>query len=63
VPILFGKHRADRRRATSAGGLTALAVKLSQKKKLGQSHPQLEESSMTGQGRRIGLAGIASETG
>ena len=47
---------------TSAGGLTALAVKLSQKKNLGQEvAPNSSESSMTGQHRRIGLAGIASE--
>lgn len=48
--------------ATSAGGLTALAVKLSKKKNLGQKViPNSSESSMTGQDRRIGLAGIASE--
>ena len=48
--------------ATSAGGLTALAVKLSQKKNLGQEiAPNSSESSMTGQHCRIGLAGIASE--
>lgn len=48
--------------ATSAGGLTALAVKLSQKKNLRQEvTPNSSESSMTGPGRRIGLAGIAGE--
>ena len=48
--------------ATSAGGLAALAVKRSQKKNLGQqATPNSSESSMTGQERRIGLAGIASE--
>jgi len=59
--------------ATSAGGLTALAVKLSQKKNLGQEvtathgcglhlQPALKtESSMTGQDCRIDPAGIASE--
>jgi hypothetical protein len=48
--------------ATSAGGLTALGVKLSQKKKLGQEvTPNSSESIRTGQDRRIGLAGIASE--
>ena len=48
--------------ATSAGGLTALAVKLSQKKNLRQGvTPNSSESSMTGQDRRIGLAGVGSE--
>lgn len=48
--------------ATSAGGLTALAVKLSQKKNLRQEvTPNSSESSMTGTDRRIGLAGIAGE--
>ena len=48
--------------ATSAGGLTALAVKLSQKKNPGQEvTPNSSESSTIGQGRRVGLAGIASE--
>jgi hypothetical protein len=48
--------------ATSAGGLTALAVKLSRKKNLGQGvNPNSSESSMTGPDRRIGLARIASE--
>ena len=47
---------------TSAGGLTALAVKLSQKKNPGQvvaANPS--ESSTLGQDCRVGLAGIASE--
>jgi len=49
-------------RATSAGGLTALAVKLSRKKNVRHEViPNASESSMTGQDRRIGLAGIASE--
>jgi hypothetical protein len=48
--------------ATSAGGLTALAVNLSQKKKPGHEvTPNSGESSPTGQDRRVGLAGIASE--
>jgi len=48
--------------ATFAGGLTALVVKLSQKKKPGHEvTPNLSESSPTGQDRRVGLAGIASE--
>ena len=48
--------------ATSAGGLTALAVKLSCKKNLGQGvNPNSSESSRTGPDRRIGLARIASE--
>ena len=48
--------------ATSAGGLTALAVKLSQKKKPGHEvTPNSSESSPTGQDRRDGLAGIGSE--
>jgi hypothetical protein len=47
--------------ATSAGGLTALAVKVSQKKNPGQEAPPNSiESSTTGQDRRVGLAGIAS---
>ena len=47
--------------ATSAGGLTALAVKVSQKKNPGQEvPPNPKESSTTGQDRRVGLAGIAS---
>jgi hypothetical protein len=41
--------------ATSAGGLTALVVKLS------QVTPNSSEGSPTGQDRRAGLAGIASE--
>jgi hypothetical protein len=48
--------------ATSAGGLTALAVKLSQKRNRGQEvTPNSSESTTTGQDRRIGLAGIANE--
>jgi hypothetical protein len=48
--------------ATSAGGLTALAVKLSQKKNLRQEvTPNSSDSSLTGPDRRIGLAGIAGE--
>jgi hypothetical protein len=48
--------------ATSAGGLTALVVKLSQKKKPGHEvAPNSSESSPTGQDGRVGLAGIASE--
>jgi hypothetical protein len=48
--------------ATSAGGLTALAVKLSQKKNGGcEVTPKSRESSMTGEDHRIRLAGIASE--
>jgi len=48
--------------ATSAGGLTALAVKLSQRKNPGHEvNPNSTESSTTGHDRRVGLAGIASE--
>ena len=48
--------------ATSAGGLTALAVKLSRKKNPGQEvAANSKESSRTCQYRRVGLAGIASE--
>jgi hypothetical protein len=49
--------------ATSAGGLTALAVKLSQKKNPGHEvTPKSTESSATGQNREsVGLAGIASD--
>ena len=48
--------------ATSAGGLTALAVKLSQKKNRGQQlTPSSSESTMTGQDGRIDLARIANE--
>ena len=48
--------------ATSAGGLTALVVKLSQKKKPGHEvTPSSSESSPTGQDGRVGLAGIGSE--
>ncbi len=48
--------------ATSAGGLTALAVKLSQKKNLREEvAPNSTESGMTGPDRRIGLAGIAGD--
>ncbi len=48
--------------ATSAGGLTALAVKLSQKKNsVHEVTPNSSESSTMGQGRRVGLAGIESE--
>jgi len=47
---------------TSAGGLTALAVKLSQKKKpRHEVTPSSSKSSPTGQDGRVGLAGIASE--
>ena len=49
-------------KATSAGGLTALVVKLSRKKNREKElTPNLSESSMADHGRRIGLAGIASE--
>ena len=48
--------------ATSAGGLTALAVKLSQKKNVRQEVTRnSSESSMTGPEVRIGLAGNPSE--
>jgi hypothetical protein len=48
--------------ATSAGGLTALAVKLSRKKNPGQEvAAKSRESSTTGQDRQLGLAGIASK--
>ena len=48
--------------ATSAGGLTALAVKLSQKKNAREEvTPNSSATSSTGQERRIGLAGITSE--
>jgi hypothetical protein len=48
--------------ATSAGGLAALAVKLSQRKSKGKEvTPNSSERNTTGQYRRIGLAGIASE--
>jgi hypothetical protein len=48
--------------ATSAGGLTALAVKLSQKKNEGKEVTRdSSERNTTGQHRRIGLAGTASE--
>ena len=48
--------------ATSAGGLTALAVKLSQKKKPGlEVATNSSERSTTGQDFRFGPAGIASE--
>ena len=62
MPILFGKHRADRcqrdvRRRTDGIGREAVS-----KENLGQEvTPNSSESSMTGQDRRIGLAGIASE--
>jgi len=47
--------------ATSAGGLTALAVKLSQKKNRGREvTPKSGERSMTGEDHRIRRAGIAS---
>ena len=47
--------------ATSAGGLTALAVKLSQKKNLGREvTPKSSESSRTGEDHRSRRAGIAS---
>jgi hypothetical protein len=48
--------------ATSAGGLTALAVKLSPKKNpVHEVTPNSSESSTIGQDRRVGPAGIASE--
>jgi len=48
--------------ATSAGGLAALAVKLSRKRNLGQEVTlKSSESSTTGQDCRIDPAGIASE--
>jgi hypothetical protein len=48
--------------ATSAGGLTTLAVKLYQKKNpVHEATPNSNESSTIGQDRRVGLAGIASE--
>jgi len=48
--------------ATSAGGLTALVVKLSQKKKPGHEvTPNSSESSPMGQDRRVRLAGIGRE--
>jgi hypothetical protein len=48
--------------ATSAGGLTALAVKRFQKKNPRQKvTPNPSERSLTGEDRRIGLARVASE--
>jgi hypothetical protein len=48
--------------ATSAGGLTALALKLSQKKNaVHEFTPNSSESVTIGRDRRVGLAGIASE--
>jgi hypothetical protein len=48
--------------ATSAGGLTALAVKLSQKKnRYTKSLPTSSEGGTRGQDRRVGLAGIVNE--
>jgi hypothetical protein len=48
--------------ATSAGGLTALAVKLSQKKNpVHEVTPNSSESGTIGQDRRVGLAGIVIE--
>ncbi len=50
--------------AASAGGLAAVAVKLSRKKNLGQEvTPNSNQSSMTGQDPRIGLAGGRKRTG
>jgi hypothetical protein len=47
--------------ATSAGGLTALAVKLSQKKRDTKSLPTQVKVARQARDRRVGLAGIASE--
>jgi hypothetical protein len=48
--------------ATSAGGLTALAAKLYQRKNPRQEvAANSSESSTIGQDRRVDLAGIASE--
>jgi hypothetical protein len=48
--------------ATSAEGLTALAVKLSRKTKLGEEATRNSSgSNSTGQDRQIGLDGIAGE--
>jgi len=48
--------------ATSAGGLTALVVKLSQKKNpVHEFTSSSSESSTIGQDSRVGLAGIACE--
>jgi len=48
--------------ATSAGGLTALVVKLYQKKNpVHEVTSSSSESSTIGQDSRVGLAGIASE--
>lgn len=48
--------------ATSAGGMTVLAVKLSQRKNKGKEvSSNLSERNTRGQHRRIGLAGIGSE--
>jgi hypothetical protein len=48
--------------AASAGGLTALAVKLSRNKNpVPEPTPDSSEGSMTGRDRRIGLSGMVSE--
>jgi len=47
--------------ATSAGGLTALAAQLYQRKNPRQEVAPSSESSTIGQDRRVDLAGIASE--
>ena len=62
MPILFSKHGADRRQhhfRRRADGIGREAVS---KEKAGHElTPSSSESSPTGQDRRVGLAGIASE--
>jgi hypothetical protein len=63
VPILFSKHGADRRQRDFRRRADGIGREAVSKKKPGHEvTPNSSESSPTGQDRRVGLAGIASDT-
>jgi hypothetical protein len=62
VPILFGKHRADRRQCDFRRGADGIGREAVSKKNPGQEvAANSSESSTIGRDRRVGLAGITSE--
>ena len=62
MPILFGKHRVDRRQRDFRGRADGIGREAVSKEKPGHEvTPNSSEISTIGQDRRVGLAGIASE--
>jgi len=62
VPILFGKHRVDRRQRDFRRRADGIGREAVSKEKPGHEvTPNSSESSTIGQDRRVGLAGITSK--